>query len=258
MADVLQIKLPNGTTYDLRDSSALEITNNAAFHNSIYRGKNLGQSVSSAQLSAIDAGTFEDMYVGDYWGAFKIAGFDYFLNSTDGTHTVTDHHVVLVVKYASAIKLYSSNSTTGGFASMRSYTGGVYNAINNVASGSAYPVSSSHLLTWYDSYTTASSNGAPSAGGWYESKNGELMTEQQVFGCKILSPMNTGTTSVWNYSLSNIQFPLYRLAPHLIPRDCWLRDIFDATHMCWIDSSGRPNRRGPSNENPFTYFFCIK
>lgn len=41
--------------------------NNAAAHNAVYRGKNLGTSITDAQLSAIRNGTFDDLYIGDYW-----------------------------------------------------------------------------------------------------------------------------------------------------------------------------------------------
>ena len=36
-------------------------TTGAGAHNSIYRGKNLGTSVTAAQYAAIKAGTFDDM-----------------------------------------------------------------------------------------------------------------------------------------------------------------------------------------------------
>jgi len=42
------------------------LVNNAGAHNSIYRGISLGTSVTTAQWNAIAAGTFEDMYIGDY------------------------------------------------------------------------------------------------------------------------------------------------------------------------------------------------
>ena len=41
--------------------------NNAGAHNAIYRGKSLGSTVTTAQYSAINAGTFDDLYIGDYW-----------------------------------------------------------------------------------------------------------------------------------------------------------------------------------------------
>lgn len=41
--------------------------NNAGAHNAIYRGKSLGSTVTTAQYAAIKAGTFDDLYIGDYW-----------------------------------------------------------------------------------------------------------------------------------------------------------------------------------------------
>lgn len=40
---------------------------NAGFHNSVYRGKYLGTAVTDTQWTAIGNGTFEDLYIGDYW-----------------------------------------------------------------------------------------------------------------------------------------------------------------------------------------------
>ena len=61
--------------------------NNAGAHNAIYRGKSLGSTVTTAQYAAIKAGTFDDLYIGDYWTIggvnYRIAAFDYYLNSGD-------------------------------------------------------------------------------------------------------------------------------------------------------------------------------
>lgn len=46
---------------------AFTLADNAGAHNAIYRGKNLGSAVTAAQWAAIDAGTFEDLFIGDYW-----------------------------------------------------------------------------------------------------------------------------------------------------------------------------------------------
>lgn len=40
---------------------------NAGAHNALYRGKNLGNAFTEAQSAAIRAGTFDDIYPGDYW-----------------------------------------------------------------------------------------------------------------------------------------------------------------------------------------------
>ena len=67
----------------------------AGAHNSVYRGANLGTSVTSAQWAAIQAGTFDDMYIGDYWViggvTYRITAFDYYLRV--GDTDMTTHHV---------------------------------------------------------------------------------------------------------------------------------------------------------------------
>lgn len=59
----------------------VQTQSNAGFHNSIYRGKNLGTSVTSAQWAAIKAGTFDDMFIGDYWT--KTISYTYYKATTD-------------------------------------------------------------------------------------------------------------------------------------------------------------------------------
>ena len=64
---------------------------NAGAHNSIYRGKNLGTTVTEEQWEAISSGSFTDLYIGDYWVIggvnWRIAAFDYYLNCGDTSFT---------------------------------------------------------------------------------------------------------------------------------------------------------------------------
>lgn len=65
--------------------------------NSFFRGKCIGGPYTAEQKRAIKYGSFEGMYVGDYWAtkdyAFVIAGFDCLQNSTssllDNKHSLT-------------------------------------------------------------------------------------------------------------------------------------------------------------------------
>lgn len=66
-----------------------------------YRGKNLGTTITNAQKTAIQNGTFEDMFLGDYWTInsrkWIIADFDYWYNRTPiASSTITYHHLVLI------------------------------------------------------------------------------------------------------------------------------------------------------------------
>ena len=93
------------------DVQKLKITSNVngyndCVKNGLYRGKFLGNSLTSAQSAAIQAGTFDDLYIGDYWTIngvnYRIAAFDYYYQCGDGYNantnptgsTVTTHHGV--------------------------------------------------------------------------------------------------------------------------------------------------------------------
>ena len=66
------------------DSVRNVLADGAAAHNCIYRGKNLGTSVTAEQYAAISSGKFTDLYIGDYWVingvTYRIAAFDYYYN----------------------------------------------------------------------------------------------------------------------------------------------------------------------------------
>src|SRR3712207_6346154 len=88
-------------------------------HNSIYRGKNLGTSVTEAQWKAIKAGTFKDLYIGDYWTingvTWRIAAFDYYLHS--GDTECTKHHVTIVPDdELYKAQMNTEHTTNGGYA----------------------------------------------------------------------------------------------------------------------------------------------
>ena len=212
--------------------------NNAGAHNSIYRGISLGTSVSAAQYSAIAAGTFENMYIGDYWTinsvVWRIAAFDYYL--TTGDTACNTHHVVIVPDsnlYGHVMN--DTNITTGGYVGSKMYKQGLADAktaINN-AFGSA------HILSHRQYLCNAVTNGYPSGGSWYDSKV-ELMTEQSVYGGKVMSPMGNGATIVANHTVDKSQYPLFALNPHMISNRqyFWLRDVVSAVHFAGVLSNG--------------------
>ena len=84
--DAIARALPGGAI-DITLQKKLDTASGAGAHNSIYRGKYLGASVTAEQYSAIAAGTFDDLYIGDYWTIggvnYRIAAFDYYYRSGD-------------------------------------------------------------------------------------------------------------------------------------------------------------------------------
>ena len=181
--------------------------NNAGAHNAIYRGKSLGSSVTIAQYSAISAGTFDDMYIGDYWTIgdvkYRIAAFDYYLNY--GDTSCTKHHVVLVPDTC----LYNhvmndTNITTGAYVGSKMYTEGLEQAKTTIKAAF-----SGHVLSKRIYLSNATANGRASAGAWCDSEV-DLMCEHMVYGNGVFSPVSDGTTVPNNYRVEKSQLPLFQ------------------------------------------------
>lgn len=68
------------------------VTDIPEMHRNIFRGKYLGTSVATSQLAAVDAGTFDDLYIGDYW---TVDGVNWRIADIDYCSTVTTHHLLM-------------------------------------------------------------------------------------------------------------------------------------------------------------------
>lgn len=211
---------------------------NAGAHNAIYRGKNLGTSVTAAQYAAIQAGTFEDMYIGDYWTiggvVYRIAAFDYYLRC--GDQDLTTHHVVIVPdSNLYNAKMNDNNTTEGGYVGSAMYKTGLEQAKTTIKAAF-----NGHVLKHRVYLTNAVTNGKPSVGAWCDSEV-ELMNEQMVYGGAIFMPGCDGTTVPTNYRVEKSQLPLFAHRPDLISNRLtfWLRDVVTASLFAGVNSNGR-------------------
>ena len=210
----------------------------AGAHNSVYRGANLGTSVTSAQWAAIQAGTFDDMYIGDYWViggvTYRIAAFDYYLRA--GDTDMTTHHVTLVPDVPMYTHVMNdTNVTTGGYVGSKMYTRGLTQAKNTINTA----FGSTHVLTHRQYLSNAVTNGRPSGGSWYDSTV-ELMTEQNVYGGKIFGAGNEGSSVPALYTVDKSQYPLFAFRPDLISnrQTFWLRDVVSAALFALVSYYG--------------------
>lgn len=230
--------------------------NNAGAHNAIYRGKSLGSTVTTAQYAAIKAGTFDDLYIGDYWTIggvnYRIAAFDYYLNCGDTNYTT--HHVVIVPDtclYTAAMN--STNTTAGGYVGSAMYTANLEQAkttIKNAFSG--------HVLKHRIYLTNAVANGRASGGAWCDSEV-DLMCEQMVYGSGIFSPVSDGSDTPANYRVEKSQLPLFQHEPSRIcNRDnWWLRDVITASYFARVYANGNANSYNASDAGGVRPAFCI-
>lgn len=240
--------------------------NNAGAHNAIYRGKSLGSTVTTAQYAAIKAGTFDDLYIGDYWTIggvnYRIAAFDYYLNS--GDTNCTTHHVVIVPDtclYNAQMHNTSSggwesgtaNTTAGGYVGSDMYKSNLEQAKTTIKSAF-----SGHVLKHRIYLTNAVANGRASGGAWCDSEV-DLMCEQMVYGSGIFSPVSDGSNVPANYRVEKSQLPLFQHEPSRICNRAtwWLRDVITASHFADVNSGGTAYYNGASNSCGVRPAFCI-
>ena len=214
---------------------------NAGAHNSIYRGKYLGTTYTAAQQAAVAAGTFDDLFIGDYWTIngvnYRIAAFDYYLNC--GSTALATHHMIVVPD----TNLYThvmedSNITTNGYYGSKMRNSG----LNQAKTTAAAAFGSGHILTYKEYLTNASSNGKPSGASEYDCTV-ELMCERMVYGNPYYGTVCDGVNTPSIYSYSKTQLPLFALRPDLICNRAtwWLRDIVTAAAFARVGNSGHAN-----------------
>ena len=240
--------------------------NNAGAHNAIYRGKSLGSTVTTAQYAAIKAGTFDDLYIGDYWTIggvnYRIAAFDYYLNS--GDTSCTTHHVVIVPDtclYNAQMHNTSSggyeggaaNTTTGGYVGSDMYKSNLEQAKTTIKSAF-----SGHVLKHRIYLTNAVANGRASGGAWCDSEV-DLMCEQMVYGSGIFSPVSDGSNVPTNYRVEKSQLPLFQHEPSRICNRAtwWLRDVITASYFAFVAGDGNATCDAASYSLGVRPAFCI-
>lgn len=240
--------------------------NNAGAHNAIYRGKSLGSTVTTAQYAAIKAGTFDDLYIGDYWTIggvnYRIAAFDYYLNS--GDTSCTTHHVVIVPDtclYNAQMHNTSSggyeggaaNTTTGGYVGSDMYKSNLEQAKTTIKSAF-----SGHVLKHRIYLTNAVANGRASGGAWCDSEV-DLMCEQMVYGSGIFSPVSDGSNVPANYRVEKSQLPLFQHEPSRICNRAtwWLRDVITASYFASVSVNGPADYYDASFSSGVRPAFCI-
>ena len=236
------------------DSVRNVLADGAAAHNCIYRGKNLGTSVTAAQYAAISSGKFTDLYIGDYWVIngviYRIAAFDYYYNC--GDTNFTKHHVVLVPDTSLyKAQMNTSNVTTGGYTGSAMYKSNLAQAKTTIKAA----FGSAHVLTKRELLTNAVNGNTPSGWAWFDS-DVELMNEVQVYG-SVAWGAHDGNG--YNVASGDGQFPLFMFDRTKLHNreDYWLRDVSSATLFSLVRNVGYANASHASSSYGVRPAFCI-
>ena len=217
------------------DSVRNVLADGAAAHNCIYRGKNLGTSVTAEQYAAISSGKFTDLYIGDYWVikgvTYRIAAFDYYYNC--GDTNFTKHHVVIVPDTSLyKAQMNTSNVTTGGYTGSAMYKSNLAQAKTTIKAA----FGSAHVLTKRELLTNAVNGNTPSGWAWFDS-DVELMNEVQAYG-SVAWGAHDGNG--YNVASGDGQFPLFMFDRTKLHNreNYWLRDVASATSFSLVSNIG--------------------
>lgn len=230
-------------------------TTSGQSHASVFRGKYLGSSFTSAQKAAIADGSFDDLFVGDYWTIngvnWRIADIDYYYNK--GSTAYTKHHLVIVPDGTLGTSVYSSSDITGGYtnATIRTTLQGTIKTTIANAFGSSYIGSYANFFV--NSATSSNANGW----AWVTGCTVELMSQMQLNGC-----LTWGITG-YNVGCDSNQFAVFRFAPHLkILKDTerrtyWLRDVHNSTKGIQFNYNGNATDSARGNSNNIRPYFLL-
>lgn len=274
------VETPQGTK--IAGAELVVAGNGAAIHNGIYRGKDLTDVYTDAQIHAMIAdGSFKDLFVGDYviktintsYGGsekvkFIFAGFDLFLHNGDAE--ITAHHAVMLPEdsFKTLAAMNGSNTTANGYKGSAMYT-----TVLPVYAAAIKAAFSNYVLNYKVLVSNAiSTSGASMAGaglpgyasGWeWESVDLCLMNEVQLYGCTVLS------SSFYDVGNRNLQFPLFALDPTkkvagqgfegaVSSRyDFWLSAVASAATFCYCAGGGTAYFYGASSAVGVRPYFLL-
>lgn len=237
-------------------------------HRNIFRGNNLGSEVTAAQLSAIQNGTFSNLYVGDYWVTpitingteksvnWRIADIDYYYvpsryqGSKYYDEGLSEHHLLMLPDeglYETTYKSYN-DSTDYLSSTLRSSRTEALTAVN-----SAFP----NMLLTYNEYLTDNCNSYSISVVTHCDL--EALNVAMVYGNYLRynavdtsnSPVNSLTKE-----MSIRQLALFKLAPTFIISDhpYWLRNLtasFVGAAQAIINATTQPIATGIYNRPYF-------
>lgn len=207
-------------------------------HRMVFRGKNLGPVVTTEQLAAIQAGTFEDLWLGDYWVingvTWRIADFDYWYGK--GDTKCTKHHLVIMpdTKLGNIQMNSASPATTaGGYIGSKAYTA-------NLAAAKATATSAfgDAIITHREYFTNAVTSGRPSSGTWCDSTI-DLPNEIMMYGHVHMGAVPSDNSSDIKNTIDSTQLALFQVRPEFITTvSTWLRDVVNDKKFAVSHDSG--------------------
>ena len=247
-ADVFLLDGANGTKkVAAGDLPFLLFDSIPTMHKQLYRGKYLGTSFTAGQKTAVQNGTFTDLWVGDYWTIggvnWRIADVNYWYGKGD-TAFNTNHLVIVPDSTFPDVAWHGTSSTDTGYGGSLMRTTNLATA--KTAAGAAFPAS---ILTHRELFNSAVTSGIPANTTWYDSTL-DLMNEIMLTGSYVMTVASTSAAIANRYTVDQSQLALFRLNPALMNAvgrvAYWLRDVASSLAVVRHGPAGHQTVQDPT------------
>ncbi len=256
LASNLANALPGLLTSEDALFAMLDATAPPETHGEIYRGKNIGSSLTSAQIANIENGTFKGLWLGDYWLAngtkWVIVDFDYWIYNGHQIKWNKHHLAIMPSSVLYNAKMNDTRDTEGG------YIGSKMNATNlEDAKNKAKTAFGSSVLThvfWGTNASSSNSSVNGASGTTTFVSDLILPNEVMVFGSlSCASPSN-----VCNIPSPFKQLSIFKTNPGFVNglNEFWLSDISDYYKFS-IATDGHPSSSYADNSVGVLPVFAI-
>lgn len=241
----------------------------AIVHRNLYRGKNLGNTYTQAQKNAIKNGTFNDIYVGDYWqvgdNKWRVADINYFNDTyVDGGSKAKylNHVVVMPDKFLYKAKMNNDLASLGtqGYAQSYMRTAGLNQAkttINGIFGAENILKYTDYMLNGINTTTKIDTSKS------WETATVEIPNNAMIFGYAN-NYTGAGSTNISRITMKPAQLSMFSLNPGLIQPNTdhfWMRDVITdgggALAYCRVHAGSLIDTASVSGENGVRPVFAI-
>lgn len=244
---------------DELNSSLIQISGS---HNSIYRGKFLGNAYTSEQKAEVTSGRFNDLYIGDYWtidgNDYVIVHFDYFYRCSNSD--VNYHHLIVMPRGNLKGLSFSEITTSRGTESPANGTA-AWNSTDSTANGyigsrmrtvvmpacdtkvkAAFGSNNVHAISeLYPNTFASSTDGRATSWGWTSTDLVcDLCNETMVYGHQVWGKGSAFDKEGYEVGIDKWQLAIFRLDPGFanIRAYWWLRSVTSATGAAFVYRTG--------------------
>ena len=216
------------------------------YHLSGLRFKNLGNSFTAAQATALANGDFSDFWNGDYWEdtaqniTWRIVDNTGIFRRKGDTNFDSPSLVIMpdnpLINSSSGVHLMNDSDTTGS-----GYYGTKYRVTYRSQCRTKFDnfFGSAHIADHREKLCNANSGGKASSWAWADCDI-ELPSEVNLFGHNIFSCFTNGGSG-FNIGSDSGQFRLFALAPYMLINrgyNYWLRDVKSSSEFSICDKMG--------------------